>query len=187
MAQKVPPGPLVQPLQPKPGVLGGTRSYMPVAPDPPSKPQESVVGSRSPNIPTYASQHHVHTVCTRGSHGNAHHAFERAGLDLRLTPHATRVTWQLTRAAQPTVSTLHCAVFIFRTITRMALALGVAPEAVGSGGAATETAGAASTMVAPTAASINGATAANHECKQVSAFMCTPMRLYGRDVHVWAG
>ena len=69
----------------------------------------------------------------------------------------------------------------------MALALGVAPEAVGSGGAATETAGAASTMVAPTAASINGATAANHECKQVSAFMCTPMRLYGRDVHVWAG
>jgi hypothetical protein len=65
-------------------------------------------------------------------------------------------------------------------ITRMALALGVAPEAVGSGGAATETAGAASTMVAPTAAPINGATAANHECKQVSAFMCTPMRLYGK-------
>ena len=40
-------------------------------------------------------------------------------------------------------------------------------EAMGSGGAAAETVGTAATIVAVTAASMNGATAANRERKQV--------------------
>ena len=44
----------------------------------------------------------------------------------------------------------------------------------GSGGAAAETAASASAMVVVTAASVNGAMAANRERKQVSAFTCAP-------------